>query len=122
MIEKIGASALKWLKELYQAVVVGFDARLVALIVVVGAMAVFVIPATLWPILKASAQFTIYFVFAVAIAHALRKILLSDGFKLKDFWGKALESPIASSVVYASTLAFTAFLINHLLSLLAIKP
>ena len=106
--EKLGA----WAKELGIKTGSVLDPRTIILGAITAIVGYFAIPENAYSLIKTGIQLTLAIVFAVAVSHAIRKILLSSKFDLQAFAEKALENPIASALVYVATLGFVGMLVT----------
>ena len=106
-MEKMGS----WAKELTAKTGVIFDPRTIILGIVTAVVGYFAIPENAYSLVKTGIQLTLAIVFAVAVSHIIRKILLSSKFDLQEFAAKALENALASALVYVATLGFVGLLI-----------
>ena len=104
---KMGA----WAKDLTSKTGVVFDPRTIILGAVTAIVGYFAIPENAYSLVKTGIQLTLAIVFAVAVSHILRKILLHKDFDLQAYARKALEDPIASALVYVVTMAFVGLLV-----------
>lgn len=105
--EKLGA----WTKELGIKTGSILDPRTIILGAITAIVGYFAIPENAYSLIKTGIQLTLAIVFAVAVSHAIRKILLSSKFDLQAFAAKSLENPLASALVYVATLGFVGMLI-----------
>lgn len=106
-LEKLGA----WAKELGIKTGSILDPRTIILGAVTAIVGYFAVPENAYSLIKTGIQLTLAIVFAVAVSHAIRKILLSSKFDLQAFAEKALENALASALVYVATLGFVGMLI-----------
>ena len=103
-------SLVTWAKGLITALLPLIDARSLVLIAGSGAGAWLAFPTAMKPVMLTAAQLVLAIIFAVGVAHLVRKILLSGDFKLSEYAEKALESPIASAIVFVAVLGFVAMI------------
>lgn len=104
-------SLVTWAKGLITALLPLIDARALVLIGGSGAAAFFSFPATMQPLMLTAVQLVIAFMFAVGVAHLVRKVLLSGKFDLSAFSAEALKGNLAAAIVFVAVLAFVGMLI-----------
>jgi len=107
-------SLKNWGMSLWGALAALVDVRSWLLIGGAALIAWVFLPASALPLLTTAGQLTVAFIFAVGISHLIRKILLSGDFDLGAYAKKALESALASALVFMAVLAFVGFLINSI--------
>ena len=94
------------------------DVRTLLLIGGTALIARWVMPETAIPLIKTTVQLTLAFVFAVGVAHLIRKILLAGKFDLAEYAENAKDDPMASAVVFVSVLWFLNSLITNIVTLI----
>jgi len=115
VIEQFGRKARAYVVNSFAAIWAFFDHRTVVLSAVCVLLFYFLLNEELKRMALAGANWTIAIAAAVLVGIVCRKVILTEGFKLAAFWKRANDEPMASAVVFATVIAFTAFLIDKAL-------
>ncbi len=111
-------SVKKWGTGLVSALAAMVDVRTLLLIGGTAVVAWLVMPDTAIPLVKTTIQLTLAFVFAVGVAHLIRKILLAGKFDLSEYAENAKDDPMASALVFCVVIWFLNSLITNIVTLI----